>query len=141
MKDFALTDEGDLEIGKDVEFVSGFDAVLQRLRIRFKTFLGEWFFDVRAGLPYLQSILVRNPDLTEIENVFRAEINDTPGVVGIESLSLDYSPGPRTLGLTFRAVVEDETNEARATSDVRTTIGLDGGESLLTFTYDPFIGA
>jgi hypothetical protein len=134
MKDFKLVDSDlDLSTG-DIQFVNGYDAVLQRLKIRLQTFLAEWFFDKSVGVPYFQSILVKNPDIAEIGNIFRAEINDCPGIVGLNSFEVDYDPDLRTMAINFRAVVNSAEGE-RSESDVRAVLGFDKGESLMLFTY------
>ncbi len=75
MKDLALTKDGDLEIETfDLQIVEGRDQVAQRLKTRLKTWLGEWFLDTDWGVPYLESILVKNPDFTRVNAVLTQQI-------------------------------------------------------------------
>lgn len=72
---------GDLAI--PVRLLRGADALAQRLRSRYKFFLGEWFLDTRQGIPYFRDILVKNPDPSLIQSIFRKATLTTPGVLAI----------------------------------------------------------
>jgi hypothetical protein len=60
---------GDLLIPPKI--IRGAEAVAQRVRVRFRWFLGEWFLDERLGVPYYSDILVKNPDPILISFIFR----------------------------------------------------------------------
>jgi hypothetical protein len=87
----------------DLSLVRGIDSVAQQIKIRLLTFLGEWFLDVRAGVPYFESILVKNPDRLIVEGLFREQIEGVPEVQEIESLTLAFDSLRRELSVTFRA--------------------------------------
>lgn len=72
---------GDLAV--PVTILRGADALAQRLTVRYKFFLGEWFLDTRQGIPYFRDILVKNPNLSLIQSVFRRATLLTPGVLAI----------------------------------------------------------
>jgi len=74
-------------------------SVLQRLRI----FLGEWFLDNTIGLPYFQQILIKNPDQSKIDALFRDQILGTPGVIALNSYSFQTDFATRSLRLRFSA--------------------------------------
>ena len=68
-------------------------AVAQAILTNLKLWQGEWFLDVTAGVPYLQSILGRqsmNPD-----SYIKAQILQTTGVTGITSYSSSLNPTTR----------------------------------------------
>lgn len=101
-------DTGDLalEYG-DLVVSSGSDAVLQSIRQRLGFFKGEWFADENIGVPYWDSILIKNPSLPAIRELFRQEILNSPGVASVESISLDYTGTTRSLALSFTATADD----------------------------------
>lgn len=89
-KDFALDlATGDLEI--PLRLVDGADAIAQRLLVRMSFFKGEWFLDTRLGIPYLENVFVRNPDLPFIEAMFRKVIKTTPGVDKVLSYTAELT--------------------------------------------------
>jgi hypothetical protein len=102
---------GDLALGETGDFVwlqPGPDYTRQRLAARIKFFLGEWFLDSRKGVPYLKHVLVKNPDLNVVRQVFRRTILGTPGVLGIveDKIDLAYDPTARSCAVGFSAIVE-----------------------------------
>lgn len=100
-KDWAIDQAtGDLEI--PFRLVSGAEAIGQRLWIRLGFFLGEWFLDTREGIPYLQSVLVSNPDLPMIDLLFQRVIRETPGVKSVLSYASELARATRTYSATFR---------------------------------------
>lgn len=74
---------GDLAV--PVRILKGAEALAQRLTVRYKFFLGEWFLDTRQGIPYFRDILVKNPNLSLIQSIFRRATLLTPGVLAIRS--------------------------------------------------------
>lgn len=66
--------------------VAGKEAVGQHARQRFMSFVGEWFLDTSAGLPWLPGnrtgfAILGNYDQGPAESVMKAEIRATPGVM------------------------------------------------------------
>lgn len=105
--------EGDLYVDpstKDVLVIDGADSEVQAITVRFRTFKGEWFEDLEAGLPWYQYILANKAvNLTVVKGLFRNEIL-ARGTVK-EVLKLDItSPNNRRLSqVTFSAVLIDGT--------------------------------
>lgn len=105
-KDLALDDDGDLAV--PVRLVEGADAVAQRLRIRFRFMLREWFLDLREGIPYIEKILVMNPDLRVVRYLFRRAIVTTPGIAECNDLVLSFNRSTRRLTIeSFSARLVD----------------------------------
>lgn len=95
---------GDLVIeGGDLKLVDGIDAIAQHVAIRLQLFQGEWFLDTRVGVPYYQSILVKNPDLVLVRSIIRTAILSTPGITGLDSFDLDFDAATRALTVAFEA--------------------------------------
>ncbi len=83
------------------------DAVAQGIRQRLLFFQTEWFLDSQEGLPWIQSVFVKNPDLAAIRSLFRQVIAESPGVDDVISLELDFDPGSRDLQIDFKANLAD----------------------------------
>ena len=87
---------------------SGHDAARQAIYYRLWLFAGEWFMDEDEGVPYWESILVKNPNLPAIREIIRARIAATPGIDSVLSISLEKSTD-RTYSLSFKAKLYDDT--------------------------------
>lgn len=106
MSSFLLDDVGDLAIiNNSLTLNSGNAAVTQHLQIHFQIFLGEWFLDTQVGVPWFRDVLIKNPSFAVVQQMLKAVILDTPGVLQILSFSLVFdSPQKRNLSLTFKAL-------------------------------------
>lgn len=82
------------------------DNLAQRLATRLRLLLGEWFLDLSDGTPYLQTILVKSPDLGRIKAAFRDRILATEGVARVDSIDLSLNKTTRVLSVSFRARAE-----------------------------------
>ena len=123
--DVALDDDGDLPIR--TRHISGADVVLQRVGIRLRTFLGEWILDQFQGLDYLGWTQQKPPNVVEITNLVRREIETTPGVDRVENLDGQFvhvTTVNATLRITGDVILVGE--EAVA---ILAAIGLTGGNS------------
>ncbi len=69
--------------------------------------LGEWFQDTRIGMPYLDSILVKNPDLRLITQIFTKAILSFPGIIQIVSFVPTFNSKARTLSYTLSAKTDE----------------------------------
>ena len=79
------------------------NEVLQHVRTRLLTYQAEWFLDTTAGVPYLQSILIKPANLSATESIIKSEILQTPGVDGLSSFGLEFNKTTRTLNINFTA--------------------------------------
>lgn len=87
----------------DIMFIDDAERVAQQIKIQLMTFLGEWFLDTTHGVPYLEQILVKNPDGNIIEAILRSQILKVPDVVSVDDMILTYDPKKRTLEVEFWA--------------------------------------
>ncbi len=102
VRDIALDENGDWLIsGGDIQLIGDGPAIVQAVKIAIQFYQGEWFLDVSAGMPWWQQILVKNPNVNQIQGAFRAAILAVDGVQGINSLTLAYDPQARTLAVDF----------------------------------------
>ncbi len=105
--DLSLDDNWDLVTdATDLLLVDAAEAIGQHLAQRLKTFAGEWFLDLRVGVPYLQQVLVKNPDPVVLDSIFKSEIINTPGIVELRQFDLRMDAAARQLQLSFKAVID-----------------------------------
>lgn len=93
--DLVLTQAGGLV------FINGPDKVLQDVKIRLLAYLGDWFLDSSYGIPYFESILVKNPDRIMIESLLRVHIVAVNGVRRVNALNLAIDHTQRTAKILF----------------------------------------
>lgn len=92
---------GDLVWTEDVVI-----EVLQRMRSRLRFFKGEWFLDLRQGVPYFQTIMQKADDVT-VRAIFSQVLRRTPGVASLESLAVTRSARERTAEISFGCRMSD----------------------------------
>lgn len=109
MSAFAQTPTGDLDIssGNLVVEQSISQCTAWKLSNLFGFFKGEWFLDGRQGVPYFQYVLVSNPSLPLIGNIFRQVCMAAPGVASVTNMGLDFTPRTRSLAVDIAV----QTNE------------------------------
>lgn len=122
--DLALDTTGDLAlVDDDLALVEDLPSLAQRIKVALGVLLGEWLLDVTAGVDWIGSVLVRDPDLVAVEAILRARIVEVPGVDRIVSLDLD-------LDLERRLVVRFRVAATRGDA-VEATFTLDGDGDVL----------
>lgn len=111
-----LDENSDLHIDPvlGVTFVSGAEAVRQGVRTRLRLFMGEWFRNMDVGMPYHQELLGDNSKARDRDDKWKAavlfQILDTPGIVEVISLKLDFESSTRTMTITWSARIQfDDT--------------------------------
>jgi hypothetical protein len=89
-------------------FVTGAEAIMQRVAIRWKMFAGEWFVDQRVGVPWLQRVFVVNPSIRTLKRIFEAVPNSTPGVLRTREMSISVDRSARVVSVdSFRIDLTD----------------------------------
>ena len=107
MSDLQLDSTGDLLIS-DFSFQLTFDdteAVKQRLQIRLKAFVGEYFLDTDFGTPYYQQVFVKGISQGVIDSVFKDVIIKTTGVARISSYISNLNRTTRAYSADWKAVL------------------------------------
>ncbi len=107
----ALDSDGDMALSSAglPFFIGSVDEAIQRLRVRFLFFLGEWYRDTLLGMPYYEHVLIKQPNLTLVRSLFRQLILGTPGIIRLDRLTESFDPLTRTLRPVFEAVFQDGT--------------------------------
>lgn len=108
MATLALTVGGDLDLSSgNLRFVTDpAEALAIKLQKRFQLWLGEWFLDTRQGVPYRELVLVKNPNLGVIRQLFRQIFSTTQGIKSIDQFNLDYSASARRASFDFRVTTD-----------------------------------
>jgi hypothetical protein len=86
--------------------VTGSAQTIQFVRQRLLTYLGEWFLDTLAGLPYFQQILVKPANEILTEAVIKNEIATTPEVQELTSFEFTFDRSVRIVNIDFTAITE-----------------------------------
>ncbi len=88
--------------GKDLALTPNTtQSIIQRIRVRLKFFQGEWFLNTAFGVPYHQTIFRKGVTKAQADTIFRAEILDTPGVLGIITFTSTFDRATRVYTLNF----------------------------------------
>lgn len=83
------------------------DVVSQRLTIRLKSQLGDWFINTAYGLPFFQRILTKNISKTTVDNIFREEILSESGVLELQEFTSTFNAGSRLYSCTFTVMTRE----------------------------------
>ena len=110
----------------DLILIDNAERVAQQVLITLRFWLGEWFLDTRQGVPYLEYVLVKNPNMNHIRQILAEKIQSVEGVNNIVSLDFDFRRITRELYVNF----EIDTDYGLVTE--RAVLGY-GGRS-----YEPF---
>ena len=104
MTDLKLTDDGDLDCSEHgLHLVDGALRVAQQVRTRLRTFMGEWEFDLDAGVPWFQRILaIKAVNLNDVDNVLRTQILDVQDVLAVVAFSQELNRETRELFITAK---------------------------------------
>ena len=103
MKDLALdkTTHDLIYTGTDLLMVDELDQVEQSLKERLLFYRQEWFLDTTIGIPFYDEVLVKNPNIPNIENIIKAEIMDTPGALELLSFKSEFDSQSRSYSVSF----------------------------------------
>lgn len=111
--DLLLHRNPDSPTGYDMAFENGscptttdvVDVVSQRLYIRLKTFLGEWFLNVGYGVPY-ERILGQKVRKSVVDMILQEQILMEQGVNRIEFFSSSLDNPTRVYSCNFKVRVD-----------------------------------
>jgi len=75
------------------------------LQDKLSFWLGEWFLDTSQGVPWLQVLGIKNPNVSAIRAMLRSIIEGTPPVVSVNELSAVFTPARRSFAYQFSATL------------------------------------
>ena len=104
--DKKLTTDGDLDFDaggeKNLQILTDEkENIAQRLRIRLRSFKGDWFLDLDDGLPYYNDIFGKNVSLSTIQALLVSKISTTPGIISLLKFEFLMDIELRTLDVDF----------------------------------------
>lgn len=108
MYDIKLDENGDIPI--TAQRVLGEDLVIQRIEIRFRTFLGEYLLDTAQGLPYLEWTQTFPVPLDQIRDAFANEIATCPGVLSLDSITATFDETAQRVTIDAQATLEADSS-------------------------------
>ena len=93
---------------KDGDFllIDNAERVAQQIKVKLLTFLGEWFLDTTWGVPYIEYILVKQPNQELIKQILSEQISSVDDVKSLNALELDYQVKVRTLIINYEVSTE-----------------------------------
>ena len=104
---FLETEDRDLALFEgDLVLITDARAVSQRVENRFRFFLGEWFLDLREGVPYFTEILIKGPDVRVIRQLFLRVITETPGMSDVLEFDMQYDSAARALFYQWEGITD-----------------------------------
>jgi hypothetical protein len=108
-----LIPAGDIELTGDTRspagggsyvIVESIQQIRQRIAARFQFFAGEWFADLRQGIPYYREVFVRNPTGAAVRTLLRSVVLTTPGVLSCPRFDVTFDPSARRARALFEAI-------------------------------------
>lgn len=110
MAAFAVDQNNDLLLtaGK-LTVLTGAAAAAVQLTHRFRLFRGGWFLDTRLGVPYLERVMLKNPDLGNVQALFRKVALTVQGVTAVEFDTFELDKATRVLNAVIRCTYSDGT--------------------------------
>lgn len=111
---------GDLIYDNSSVTVTGSQAkgVAQKLTIKLRTFLGEWFLNTANGVPYYQQIFGKVRSKATIDSIFIEKIVEEPDVAELVEFTSEIS-NDRTYTISFRV----RTTLGQITDQVNISVG------------------
>lgn len=93
---------GDLVVRNgDLMIVNNGERVAQQVLITLREWLGEWFLKTSDGVPYLEYILIKNPNEAHVRQVLSEAIQSVDGVKGVTEFEFAFNRILRTLTVSY----------------------------------------
>ncbi len=108
MRDILLDRDGDIKLTEDGDILLVTSPV-QEVLIKLRWYLAEWVFDPEKGIPWFESILIKNPDIEGIKKRLTREILEADDVLEVTSMDIRVWPDSRKALISFRFRTDKET--------------------------------
>lgn len=93
---------GDIALkDNDILLIDNAERVAQQVLITLREWRGEWFLKTANGVPYLEYILVKNPNMAHVRQVLTEAIESVEGVKKCTELDLQFNRVLRTLSVSY----------------------------------------
>lgn len=98
---------GDLVVQNgDLMIVNSGERVAQQVLITLREWLGEWFLKTSDGVPYLEYILVKNPNEAHVRQILTEAIENVEGVKKVTELEFVFNRILRTLTVSYEIATD-----------------------------------
>ncbi len=85
------------------------NLVAQNIEQRIKSVRGDWYIDLRSGIPWFHGILGEKNGDVLAKRSFRKAIESHPRVKSIDYFKADYNPSTREFTVNWEVLLEDNT--------------------------------
>lgn len=106
--DILLNHDGDLYISQNGDICLE-ASTRQKIMIRLRWLESEWRWNREEGLPYFDSLLIKNPDIEAFESAVREKIFEVDEVTDVKEVSITFDNRTRQARLFFVAETDLET--------------------------------
>ena len=87
----------------DILMIDNAERVAQQILITLRFWLGEWFLNTTDGVPYLEYILVKQPNMAHIRQILTEQIQSVEGVKAVTNMELTFDRRERHLLVEYTA--------------------------------------
>ena len=87
----------------DILMIDNAERVAQQIQITLRFWLGEWFLNTTDGVPYLEYILVKQPNMAHIRQILTEQIQSVEGVNAVTDMELTFDQRERSLLVEYTA--------------------------------------
>lgn len=87
------------------------EYVSQKLENALKTFKDEWYLNRSLGIPYFEKVLVKNPDINDVNSLFRGTIDNISEVLEILEFTTAFDTASRKYTVDFTVLAGDNETE------------------------------
>lgn len=92
--------------GNDLLMIDNAERVAQQILITLRFWYGEWFLNVNEGVPYLEYILIKKPNMAHIRQILTEQIQSVEGVKSVTDMTLEFDQRARTLIVEYSATTD-----------------------------------
>ncbi|MFG6334519.1 MAG: hypothetical protein K1W20_03455 [Lachnospiraceae bacterium] len=108
MKDILLDADGDIRLTEEGDILLVTSPV-QEVLIKLRWYFAEWVFDPDKGIPWFESVLVKNPDVEGIKKRLIREILDVDDVLEVTGMDISVNTESRNACVIFQFRTDKET--------------------------------
>lgn len=87
----------------DILMIDNAERVAQQILITLRFWYGEWFLNTTEGTPYLEYILVKQPNTAHIRQILTEQIQSVEGVKAVTNMELTFDQRERHLLVEYTA--------------------------------------
>jgi hypothetical protein len=118
-----LTDDVTLDSTNNLRFTETLtEYVSQKITNNLQTFKGEWYQNIAIGVPYYDRVLIKNPDLDDVDNLFQSEILEVKEVVEILEYESEFDNSTRKYTVNWKVLAQEVETEETIEVEGSTTI-------------------